>query len=564
MSPFHVTALFRTVIKFVEKSEVILGIVSPDKDDKKDKDKEKESKDGKDKDKDKDKEKEKEVYNEKEKERDPDKDLRAYLNNLVRTNFIQEMQAHVSGELGMILLDDNQLDHTNELVVLPKSASRVYKLAEKVFTNFRQLPMFDPNAFVKITTQILTQCRKTYQWAFKFEVRPRLLSVSLVHPNKELAPEVLKDNREYIRNLSNYGLRKLLYTSSHEAIFKEKMAVVRSNNRDSAIEYKIFQELIGEYQKQWKNKADGGFAIFDMNVYSQLSLLCTGLYWISQKLRREQIIPYKTQAYNNYSDSGNARSSRSSLISRENVCEPIERYLTEEIEPLCEHYLAVIRVELRAQCVCYLSNIGNQSYVLHESSNKPQEFIIDLNKLLVKAEFELNECLPEYLVKFLFLELSYFICNILIQLIMNVQHKRINKLGAKQLWRNIFSLQQNLTTITQQPQEKAFERPQKFLDLSQKTPEEIEKFKKADNKMFKDYELEAIAKIAKLNLNQKMYVFCLVSFVSFFFCSLLKEVKACRLLELMLLFFLPSSLFVNVLFFFCFKKKQQRQLITTL
>ncbi|ETO09428.1 hypothetical protein RFI_27950 [Reticulomyxa filosa] len=498
MSPFHITTLFSTVIDFVNQAHIILGIANTENEEKKEKSGHANANT---------------IKNENENKWN----LKNYVNTFVQTIFIQEMQAHINGELGLILSEENQIDYSVEIVfvkandyvfqlntlqqewlTLPKSASQIYRLTERVFTTFRQLPMFDPNAFVGIVTQILTGCRETYQWAFTFEIKPRLVSISLAQTNKQMLPDRI-DLQDFIRYLSNFTLRKLLYTTRQQAIFKEKITI--GNNYDPKLEYRIFQELADEYQKQWTKREDGEFAIFNMNVYSQLSLLCTGLYWISQKLQRDQIFLLRMQSQQNSIDHMHPTSRGSfSKSSGNNVCDPLERYLIDNFEPLCEFYLVIIRVELRAQCTYFLTHIANQSYVLYEPSKKPQGFIIDLNKLLIKAEFELNQCLPEHLVKFLFLELSYFLYNVLVQLIINIQHKRINKLGAKQLRRNIFSLQQTLTTITQKPQDKTFQKLHHFLELSQKTLEEIENFRQTDNKMFNEYELDTIVKIAKLNM----------------------------------------------------------------
>lgn len=105
---------------------------------------------------------------------------------------------------------------------------------------------------------------------------------------------------------------------------------------------------------------------------------------------------------------------------------------------------------------------------------KPQDFIITLNKLLQTCETKLFDSTPEILVRFLFRELAYFLCKIIIHLIPKIKGGKINYIGYKQLWRNIFSLQQNLTTICQKSMDGCFDRAQKYLELTQKSPREVE------------------------------------------------------------------------------------------
>merc|ERR1719471_826255 len=73
----------------------------------------------------------------------------------------------------------------------------------------------------------------------------------------------------------------------------------------------------------------------------------------------------------------------------------------------------------------------------------------------------------------MFCSLSSFICDLFIFLVGNKVHGRINQTGMKQLHRNLFSLQQNLTNIIQEAQEETFDRARQYVDLCMLTEEEI-------------------------------------------------------------------------------------------
>ena len=136
-------------------------------------------------------------------------------------------------------------------------------------------------------------------------------------------------------------------------------------------------------------------------------------------------------------------------------------------------------------CVFIEEYIKNNYWMPEDAIiNKPQEFIITLNKLLVSCEGKLSGCLPERFIRFLFVEMAYFICEVIIDQIPRVVNHKINFIGYKQLYKNTFSLQQNLTTITQQAMEKCFDRAQKYLKLSQKTPDDIVKIQEIKNKKY--------------------------------------------------------------------------------
>ena len=189
-------------------------------------------------------------------------------------------------------------------------------------------------------------------------------------------------------------------------------------------------------------------------------------------------------------------------------------FLRLTFEPRSEKCVSIIRMEMRAQSVCLLQNISNFSYWMPEDSiiNKPQDFIITLNKLLVSCEGKMSGCLPFPFIRFLFVELAHFICNVIIYQIPLVKNGKINHVGYKQLYKNTFSLQQNLTTITQKGMEKCFDRAQKYLKLSQKVPADIQKIQEIKNKKYAQADKEkyaaydftkdqydAIATVAKLS-----------------------------------------------------------------
>merc|ERR1712176_1279675 len=259
---------------------------------------------------------------------------------------------------------------------------------------------------------------------------------------------------------------------------------------------------------------------FNSEYYSKLALISTGLFWMSKKITSELILPLTSKHKKSRKKKKKSRSKFDQSdhggggVSSYDELLKLSSFLSETFEPRSEKCVSIIRMEMRAQSVCLLQNISSFNYWMPQDSiiNKPQDFIITLNKLLVSCEGKLSGCLPEKFIRFLFEELAYFICNVIIYQIPLVKNGKINHVGYKQLYKNTFSLQQNLTTITQKGMEKCFDRAQKYLKLSQKTPTDIEKIQEIKNKKYaqadkekyaaydftKD-QYEAIATVAKLS-----------------------------------------------------------------
>jgi len=262
------------------------------------------------------------------------------------------------------------------------------------------------------------------------------------------------------------------------------------------------------------NKSAGGAPLFNPDDFRKLALCSSGLFWMSKKITAELIVPLThRRRRGSYSNTASMTNSHHSSLNK------LSQDLSARFEPLSERCISIIRMEMRSQAVCLLKNIGTHNYWMPDDSiiNKPQDFIIALNRHLVSCENKLAHCLPEPFIRFIFVELAYFICEVIIYHIPLVQNEKINHVGYKQLYKNTFSLQQNLTNITssnvaQKGMEKRFERAQKYLKLSQKTPSDIERIQQIKDRKqatgqghkfaasdFTKKQYEAISKVAKLS-----------------------------------------------------------------
>lgn len=399
--------------------------------------------------------------------------LRSFLHDFVSSIFVPKVVEDANQWLINIISGAGVLDQikiVEDQCTMSRSVSQIYELIEETFEHFTMIPIFGDNEFASIILRILYKLVDMCKWVSK-EIGYSFQSRGIINQHKE-----------YMSFLSLFGLRNMLDTwsildassgigvgdgkndkSKSKTLSQKSEESIKKNSVNDwfmtgSKEFNYYNDLISEANKANDpnkiNSLASNKSGFDTLSYSQLGNLATGLHWISNKISTNLINELKPNVSN--------------LTS-------IVECLNNKCEPLSERCLTMIRVELRCQCVCYLRKMKIINYCLPDDKiTKPQDFIITLNKLLVNCESKLNECLPDYLVKFIFVELSYFISDLIIELIPQIFGKKLNLQGYKQLWRNIFSLQQNLTTITQDSKEKCFDKCQKYLDLTIKDPKDID------------------------------------------------------------------------------------------
>ena len=396
--------------------------------------------------------------------------LKEFVNNFVQNIFIpQILTSHANNRITQILLEESPYElikALNENLWLYQSTVSTYDLIAQLFEQYKLLPNFDSNDFKGIIEgNIFSKFKTTYQY-------------QLDEISKILNSNQLLKNEVYLNMLNKYDLRKMLNDNnninsgvmSNNNSIEYQNIIDNLNDNTNIKEYEYYKHIIETNNESKKDD----LLIFDTNCYSKLSLLARGLYWVSIKIQNDLI---KKLIKKNKNENEKYKKIKNLSI-----------YLDSKLEPLSETCISIIRMELRAQCCIKLRNMLKLNYWMPDDVNisKPQEYIITLNKLLVSCESKLNISFPENLVKFLFIELAYFICNIIIHLIPKIKNSKINHKGYQQLWRNIFSLQQNLTTITQYKLEKCFDKTQNYLEMSQKTPQQIEEIKQSYKKYSKN------------------------------------------------------------------------------
>ena len=462
-------------------------------------------------------------------------DLREYLKDFVKNQFVPNINAEARMQMSQILVDNQPMDSIripDEALLFLKSTSGIFDLIKTLFEYYVVLPSFGGEEFTAMVQAILSKFQERYKQEIDDIVEQEMISIDLI-----------QSRNRYIDQLDAYELSKIFSSISSKGGLggggDDEFSSRTNNYRDDTasdepklkkFDGKNVDKLSFEYISEMRtdvdmlhflnlenedkiNKSAGGVPQFNTDDFRKLALCSSGLFWMSKKITSELITPLTHHHRRRRGSYSSTSMTNHSSLSR------LSQNLAQEFEPLSEHCISIIRMEMRSQAVCLLKNISAHNYWMPDDSiiNKPQDFIISLNKHLVSCESKLNNCLPEPFIRFLFVELAYFICEVIIYQIPLVQNGKINHVGYKQLYKNTFSLQQNLTNITssnvaQKGMEKCFDRAQKYLKLSQKTPSDIERIQLIKNKKhatgqaekfaaydFTKDQYEAISTVAKLS-----------------------------------------------------------------
>ncbi|TIA84297.1 hypothetical protein E3P77_00076 [Wallemia ichthyophaga] len=161
---------------------------------------------------------------------------------------------------------------------------------------------------------------------------------------------------------------------------------------------------------------------------------------------------------------------------------PLTRDMILRFEALLQTYhqlidmiLFTMRLEVRVMVVYYfdagLRNDGeHRNEHEHEHTNRPDEYILQINKQLVKVDDVASKTLTESEKRFLFDGVGMLMDKMLMSITRSIRY--IDRHGAARMIRNIGSLQQNLKTIITWPVGIDFGASRKFWEMFMISPSE--------------------------------------------------------------------------------------------
>ena len=144
--------------------------------------------------------------------------------------------------------------------------------------------------------------------------------------------------------------------------------------------------------------------------------------------------------------------------------------LSRDFEELAETCLLVLHLEVRVHCFYHLLPIAQSSFASGIDSQEPDPEVIRFNKDLAAIDEALGQVLEPWKLRYIFEGVGHLVATILINCSNTI--KRINTNGVKKMCRNIFAMQQSLTTITMS-REVALDYARQYFELFYHTPDEI-------------------------------------------------------------------------------------------
>lgn len=145
--------------------------------------------------------------------------------------------------------------------------------------------------------------------------------------------------------------------------------------------------------------------------------------------------------------------------------------LAEDFQDVADTCLLVLHLEVRVHCFFYLLPVTIQgNFASGVDSQEPDPEVMKLNKDISSIDEAMTACLQHRKHRYIFEGLGHLIASILINSASSIQ--KVNENGIKKVCRNIFAMQQNLTSITMN-REVALDYARQYFELLYHSPEDI-------------------------------------------------------------------------------------------
>ncbi|CAN8024025.1 unnamed protein product [Ixodes persulcatus] len=145
--------------------------------------------------------------------------------------------------------------------------------------------------------------------------------------------------------------------------------------------------------------------------------------------------------------------------------------LARDFQDVADTCLLVLHLEVRVHCFYYLLPVTIQgNFASGVDSQEPDPEVIKLTKDLSSMDEAMTACLQQRKHRYIFEGLGHLIASILINSASSIQ--KVNENGIKKVCRNIFAMQQNLTSITMN-REVALDYARQYFELLYHSPEDV-------------------------------------------------------------------------------------------
>jgi exocyst complex component 4 len=204
--------------------------------------------------------------------------------------------------------------------------------------------------------------------------------------------------------------------------------------RDATERFIIF--YIREHKESSK-LADESEFMWEQSAYSTLASMIESLNWVQSRLVE---LSEPLSGYQSRVETLKLAGSKGSSID-------FSKMMTDSITYLVERCLSTLRIEIRCHLLYFLTNIRTSSYYCDEEPTKPEKFVADSNRDLMRIDEKISRYLNPETKKKIFSGIPFVISHLVMEGLSKLSDKRINKNGVLKMSRNLFAMQQTLINI---------------------------------------------------------------------------------------------------------------------
>jgi len=373
--------------------------------------------------------------------------LYAFLMDYIKDVFLGQIHVDISNSLNSAsqsldawksVTDSEVLRNLKVSRPLLQSTVNVWKSLEELGGMMGTLPLYSTH-FLTIMCNVLMQYKEICGAAYRGLVQPDTEDKRII--SAQWAKD--EDISRFLKSLPNWGTVYSGTQGDHETGDQ-----VQSRNRK---ETEILVQNLGSSDIPQHE------ILSDSNQLRSLAQLHESLDWFARSVLAFSSTLQKKSL---------PESTLQTLVS-----------LAQEFVELGDVCLLVLHLEVRVHCFFYLLPLwrgpggGPSQYFGGPDSTDPSSEIIQLNRDLVAVEDALDNSLQPRKIQYVFEGVSHLVSAILISSAATV--KKINSNGVKKMCRNIFSVQQTLTTSITGRREVALDRAKTFYELFNFTPGEL-------------------------------------------------------------------------------------------
>ncbi|XP_064465893.1 exocyst complex component 4-like isoform X2 [Ornithodoros turicata] len=347
------------------------------------------------------------------------------------------------------------------------------------------LPMYLGH-FLNLASNILQSYKETSQAAYRGVVQPesedkRIISATWAKD---------EDISRFLMSLPNWANLQHLKENKGSVDVEESPEEVRLRNKKES-EILIRNLTGGMLIPQHEILSD----VAQLRVLAQLQ---ESLEWLSSRIQAVASCAVQLQQQKGLSPVASKAVAQEATPGVQDVTVHTLKDLAKDFQEIADTCLLVLHLEVRVHCFYYLLPVTVQgNFASGVDNQEPDPEVTRLNKDLSAIDEAMTACLQQRKHRYIFEGLGHLIASILITSTSRIQ--RVNENGIKKVCRNIFAIQQNITSITMN-REVALDHARQYFELFYHTPEDVLNLIVEHGSQFQEREYENVLQLLHKSL----------------------------------------------------------------